>query len=205
MQSAPQEGVIETRYPGTCRGRFASLEQAEHTTRKPAGLRFRVPEGPVTILDGFAAPLTADVQREVGDFLVARRDKTPAYQLAVVVDDAHQGVNEVLRGDDLLASTARQWHLQEALGLPHPVWIHVPLVLDERGQRLAKRTDALSLQALRERGVDPRAVVAWAARSAGQPCEGLLHPSGVVHTFDLSRLPPNPVRLTADEIARLTG
>ena len=117
--------------------------------------------------DGIAGSVSCDVSRQVGDFLIGKRDGAPAYQLAVVVDDAHQGVTEVVRGDDLLSSTARQWQLQRALGLPHPNWFHLPLVLDEAGRRLAKRADDLSLAELAAGGTDPRAVVAWAARSAG--------------------------------------
>jgi glutamyl-tRNA synthetase len=203
MQSAPQLGVRETRYPGTCRGRYSSPEVARRQTGKPAGLRFVVPDRAVTIRDGFAPSLTCNVQQQIGDFLVARRDRMPAYQLAVVVDDAEQGVTEVLRGDDLLSSTARQWHLQEALGLEHPRWFHVPLVLDHAGRRLAKRADDLSLASLREQGTDPRAIVAWAARSAGQVAAGRATASEIVEQFELARLPSAPVRLTAHQIRQL--
>ncbi|MCC6901556.1 MAG: tRNA glutamyl-Q(34) synthetase GluQRS [Polyangiaceae bacterium] len=200
--SAPQQGDVELRYPGTCRGRFESLEAARATGRE-ASLRFRVPEGRVTIGDGFAPPATFDVQAEVGDFMVARRDGTPAYQLAVVVDDAHQGVTEVLRGDDLLPSAARQWHLQRALGLGHPTFVHVPLVVDENGRRFAKRADDLSLAELRERGVDPRAVVGWAARSAGLELPERLTPREAMADFSLARLPHGPARLGPEELAKL--
>jgi glutamyl-tRNA synthetase len=196
MHSAPQQGERELRYPGTCRGRFSSIDQAEQATGKLAGLRFLVPEGIVSIVDRFAPPLHSDVAAEVGDFLVARRDKLPAYQLAVVVDDGAQGVTEVLRGDDLLPSTARQWLIQEALGLPHPTWVHVPLVLDATGRRFAKRTDALALATLREQGVDPRAVVAWAARTSGQADVDRCTPAEIVPGFDLCRVPHRSVRFT---------
>ena len=200
--SAPQQGDVELRYPGTCRGRFESLEAARASGRD-ASLRFRVPEGPVTIRDGFAPATHHDVQAEVGDFMVARRDGTPAYQLAVVVDDARQGVTEVLRGDDLLPSAARQWHLQRALGLPHPTFVHVPLVVDENGRRLAKRADDLSLAELRGRGVDPRAVVGWAALSAGLAVAERLTPREALPDFTLAHLPHAPVRLGAEELAKL--
>jgi len=203
MQSAPQAGVSESRYPGTCRGRFTSLEEAESATGREAGLRFLVPDGEVRLDDGFFGPHGCDVQKQVGDFLVARRDKTPSYQLAVVVDDAAQSVTEVLRGDDLLSSTPRQWHLQRALGLPHPAWIHVPLVVDDAGRRLAKRCDDLSLSSLREGGTDPRAIVAWAARSAGQRPGDRTTPREVLHAFDLSAVPHQPVVLSAQDVAAL--
>lgn len=203
MASAPQAGDVEARYPGTCRGRFASASDAEAATSREAGLRFVVPEGAVTIVDAFAPALTSDVAREVGDFMIARRDKTPAYQLAVVVDDAHQGVNEVLRGDDLLPSTARQWLLQEALGLPHPRWIHVPLVTDATGRRLAKRADDLGLSTLRELGVDPRAIVSWAARASGIDAPERVTAVECSGEFSLARLPHEPVRLDDETLATL--
>lgn len=204
-QSAPQQGAVEVRYPGTCRGRYATLEQAEAETGRPAGLRFRVHEGTAIIEDDFAGTHQFDVQAEIGDFLVARRDRTPAYQLAVVVDDAEQGVTEVLRGDDLLPSAARQWHLQRALGLPHPRWVHVPLVLDEHGRRLAKRDGDIGLTELRAAGVDPRAVVAWAARSAGMDVGTRISAREATTEFDLGRIPREPVVVDAATIASLSA
>jgi len=201
--SAPQQGDTEIRYPGTCRSRFASLTAAKQATGRDASLRFRVPEGPVEIRDGFAPARTFDPSAEVGDFMVARRDGVAAYQLAVVVDDAHQGVTEVLRGDDLLASTARQWQLQRALGLPHPRWIHVPLVVDEHGRRLAKRADDLSLGELREHGTDPRAIVSWVAGTAGMAAPARVTPQEALGSFDLSSLPREPVRLDPAQIKLL--
>jgi glutamyl-tRNA synthetase len=189
--SAPHAEDGELRYPGTCRARALLAERGT----RGLGLRFRVPEDELELEDGCAGPFQADVAREVGDFLLARRDGALAYQLAVVVDDARSGVNEVLRGEDLLPSAARQAHLQRALGLPSPRWYHVPLVLDADGQRLAKRSGALSLAALRARGVDPRAIVAWAAASAGQEAPERLAPAELLPRFDLARLPRAPVRL----------
>lgn len=204
-QSAPQLGLPEVRYPGTCRDRYASPEQATRETGRPAGIRFRVPDGVVTIDDGFAAMRRFDVQAEVGDFLIARRDLTPAYQLAVVVDDDEQGVTEVLRGDDLLPSAARQWHLQNALGLPHPRWVHVPLVLDEHGRRLAKRDGDVGLGDLRAAGVDPRAIVAWAARSSGMQVPPRVTPRQALPAFCLDALPREPIVLDARARAELSA
>ena len=201
--SAPQAGEQEIRYPGTCRGRFASLEAATNSTGREASLRFQVPAGSVEIRDGFAPAQSFHVQQEVGDFMIARRDRTPAYQLAVVVDDAFQGVTEVLRGDDLLPSAARQWHLQAALSLPHPSWIHVPLVVDADGRRLAKRADDLSLAELRERGVDPRAVVGWALAVSGLDTPERVSATEALSEFSLGRLPHDPVRLDPRTLAML--
>lgn len=201
--SAPQAGEQELRYPGSCRGRFASLEAAIRVTGREASLRFAVPTGALEILDAFAPPRSFDVQVEVGDFMIARRDRTPAYQLAVVLDDAFQGVTEVLRGDDLLPSAARQWHLQEALSLPHPRWIHVPLVVDSEGRRLAKRADDLALAELRDRGVDPRAVVGWVAAVSGIDAPTRSTAVEALAGFSLAGLPRDPVRLDPRTLAML--
>ena len=194
-QSAPHAGSPEPRYPGTCRGLYRSFAEAEQRSGRAAGARLLVPEGSVVIEDGVAGSSTWDVAREVGDFLIAKRDKAPAYQLAVVVDDHAQGVNEVLRGADLLPSSARQWHVQNALGLPHPAWFHVPLVSDASGRRLAKREADLSLAELRAGGTDPRAIVAWAARSAGLAVSERVTALEVTPLFHLGALPKEPVLL----------
>jgi glutamyl-tRNA synthetase len=194
-QSAPHADVAEPRYPGTCRGRFSSFAEAEAHTGRAAGARLLVPEGSIVIEDGLSGPSNWDVAREVGDFLIAKRDKAPAYQLAVTVDDAAGSVTHVLRGDDLRASAARQWHVQTALGLPHPNWFHVPLVTDETGRRLAKREADLGLAELRAGGTDPRAVVAWAAESAGLAVPARVTASEVTPLFDLALLPRTPLRL----------
>jgi glutamyl-tRNA synthetase len=135
--------------------------------------------------------------------LIAKRDHAPAYQLAVVVDDARQGVTEVVRGEDLLASSARQRLLQQALGLPPVRYVHVPLVLDEEGRRLAKRHDDLSLRELREGGTDPRAIVAWAARSCGIACGPRVTARVAMIDFSLAKVPKTPITLDAETISEL--
>ncbi len=201
--SAPHGHDGETAYPGTCRGRYASIDEAERSTGREAGLRFRAPPGLVHVEDLFVGPRTFDVAVTSGDFLVARRDKTPAYQLAVVLDDAASQVTEVVRGDDLLPSAARQQLLQAALGLPTPAWVHVPLVTDVTGMRLAKRTDAASLAALRTTGRDPRAVVAWAARTSGMACGTRVGAAEALREFDLAAVPRTSVVLTESTLAEL--
>ncbi len=202
-QNAPHQGDGELRYPGTCRGRFPSRADAERASGRAAGVRLEVPAGGVTIHDAFVGDSTLDLAEDVGDFLLARRGGAPSYQLAVVVDDAAEGVTEVLRGDDLLPSAARQWHVQEALGLSHPTWAHVPLVVDEQGLRLAKRTDALSLAELRERGADPRAIVRWVAESVGIADAGLASASELTPRFRLERLERAPARVDRALVERL--
>jgi glutamyl-tRNA synthetase len=196
--SAPQRGVEEPRYPGTCRDKTpAELGQ------RPSALRFRVPPGPVTFVDGIAGPESVDVAADVGDFMIQNRAGIPSYQLAVVVDDTLQGVTEVFRGDDLLTSTARQKLLLGALGLPEPSWYHAPLVLDASGRRLAKRADDLSLSTLRGAGVDARAVVAWALRSAGLEVEERVTAREWVSRFDVARLCREPALLSDQTLAAL--
>jgi glutamyl-tRNA synthetase len=194
-QSAPQQGDVEPRYAGTCRGKYASVAQALAQTGKAAGLRLLVREGRVSVTDELVGQQSFDVQASVGDFLIAKRDHAPAYQLAVVVDDARQGVTEVVRGADLLESTARQLLLQEALDLPRVRYVHVPLVVDESGRRLAKRHDDLSLQELRAGGTDPRAIVAWAARTCGVECAERATASDILPTFSLEQLARDAVML----------
>jgi glutamyl/glutaminyl-tRNA synthetase len=118
--------------------------------------RFRVPDGEsLAFTDGHFGPQQAQAGRDFGDFLVWRKDDAPSYQLACVVDDADMGITEVVRGADLLKSTFRQLLLFRALGFTVPRFYHSPLVLDERGVRLAKRHDALALRTLREHGRTP--------------------------------------------------
>ena len=147
-----------------------------------------------------------DVHATVGDFVVARADGVPSYQLAVVVDDAAMQVTDVVRGDDLLASTARQLLLYRALALAPPRFAHVPLVVGEDGERLAKRHGALSLGELRERGVAPEAVVGLLAELSGLAGPGeRCRPAELVQGFSLSRVPRGPVTLAAARVAALLG
>jgi glutamyl-tRNA synthetase len=136
-------------YPGTCRDK-AQVEGAKFSWR------FRVPDGEtVTFTDMNLGEKTFIAGKDFGDFVIWRNDDVPAYQLACVVDDAAMGITEVVRGEDLLLSTARQLLLYRALELKTPAFFHCPLILDEKGQRLAKRNDALSLRMLRERELKP--------------------------------------------------
>lgn len=167
---APNDGDDEPLYPGICRPqrRFTPHGQpmavptgAASTYDRPAGVnwRFRVPDGEeVGFSDLHLGPQKLIAGRDFGDFIVWRRDDVPAYQLAVVVDDAAMQITEVVRGADLLRSAARQILLFRALGLTAPSYYHCDLVRDEAGVRLAKRHDALSLRKLREEGWIPEEV-----------------------------------------------
>jgi glutamyl-tRNA synthetase len=141
------------------------------TVPQTVNWRFRVPDGrTLSFADGRLGPRSAVAGTQFGDFLVWRKDDMPSYQLACVVDDAEMKISEVVRGEDLVASTFRQMLVQEALGYPTPAYYHTPLVTDAAGQRLAKRNDALSLRTLRERGIKPETIcAAWASGQAFNP------------------------------------
>ena len=191
------------RYPGTCRALSAS-EVEERRRRRPPAWRFRAPDGPVAFDDAVHGACVFDVAGETGDFVVMRADGIAAYQLAVVVDDAAMGIEQVVRGDDLLSSTARQLLLYRALGLAAPCFAHVPLVVGEDGERLAKRHGALSLGELRERGADARNVVGVLAALCGLAPDGTrVHPRELVTGFALSRLPRAPAVLRRAAVERL--
>lgn len=208
--AAPHAGESHGAYPGTCRGRFASLEEARAATGRDPALRLLVDPGPVTFVDALRGARAIDVAAEVGDFPITSRDGQVAYQLAVVVDDARQGVTEVLRGEDLLDSTARQALVQRALGLEPPTYAHLGLVVDEAGRRLAKRADDLSLDRLRDEGVDPRRLVAWIAASAGCVPEAEVadlaeSPADLLPAFRPPVAPERPIRFDAPEFEALRG
>lgn len=122
-------------YAGTCRGGFAR-------GRSPRAIRLTTNPDPIAFVDRVQGSISQRVEREVGDFVVLRADGTFAYQLAVVVDDAEQGVTDVVRGADLIDSTPRQIHLQRLLGLPTPRYLHVPVAVSANGEKLSKQKDA---------------------------------------------------------------
>ena len=153
IQSAPRAPHAaddeEPIYPGACRNKTA-------ISGSKCAWRFRVPDGhAVTFADNNLGQQAFIAGKHFGDFVVWRNDGVPAYQLACVVDDAHMQITEVVRGADLLLSTARQLLLFRALGLKVPEFFHCPLMLDENGRRLAKRSESLSLRTLRLRGANP--------------------------------------------------
>jgi glutamyl-tRNA synthetase len=183
------------RYPGTCR-RLSAGEVASRTAARRPAWRLQVEPGEVRFDDAVHGPCRFDPAAETGDFVVMRADGVAAYQLAVVVDDAAMGITEVVRGDDLLPSTARQLLLYGALGLSAPRFAHAPLLLGEDGERLAKRSGARSLDELREAGVAPEAVVGWLAQSCGlAPAGTRCRPDELVAGFDWARVPTAPSRM----------
>ena len=195
--SAPHDdrlpGAVAT-YPGTCAGRRAA-DAAKLTG--PYCWRFRLPCDTFSYEDGLAGPVRVDLKETGGDFVVWKSAGTPAYQLAVVVDDAAQGVTEVVRGDDLVPSTPRQLLLYQALGLRPPRFVHVPLVVGPDGRRLAKRHGDTRLSTLREAGVTAEALVGLLAWSCGWVEKGrAIRPRELLPLFRLDSIPPQPFVLT---------
>ena len=187
--SAPHGIPTADRYPGTCR----QLTKAERAEREAAGrppaLRVRA-EGVRVV---FEDRLLGRREEEVDDFVVRRNDGVPAYQLAVVVDDAAQGIGEVVRGADLVDSTPRQILLARLLGLPIPRHVHVPLVLGFDGRRLAKRHGAVTLADRTALGERPGEILGWMAYSLNLAKMGeRLTPADLLSRFDPALLPSEP-------------
>lgn len=155
LAANPIGRIGERVYPGTCREGLAG----ERATRKRTSIRVRVPAASIAFTDRLYGPQEQRLAEDVGDFIVRRSDGVFAYQLAVVVDDAAQRITDVVRGADLLASTPRQIHLQRALGLPTPRYLHVPVATDPHGAKLAKQRGA---QALPGATPLPALLAAWA-------------------------------------------
>lgn len=195
---APQEGSGETVFPSTMRpGSISSRPFDDETTN----WRFVVPEGPVMFTDRFAGPQSVEPSRTIGDFVVWTRRGIPAYQLAVVVDDHRQGVTQVVRGNDLLDSTARQILLYGALGLgPVPTHTHLPLIRGDDGRRLAKRHGDTRLDSYRAAGVSPGRVLALLARWCGvEVPAGTINAEEFSRRFDLTTMPAGDVEFRAED------
>jgi len=206
--SAPHlehEGPV---YPGTCACR--GVRDVEALGDRPYCWRFRVPADSPAFIDGFRGPMHIDLRTVGGDFVVWKTPpagsvaSTPAYQLAVVVDDAAQGVTEVVRGEDLIPSTPRQLLLYDALGLTPPSFVHVPLVVGPDGRRLAKRHGDTRLSAMREAGVRPEMFLGLLAWSCGWIAA--IEPITVRELcplFRLETIPAQPFVLTPELLRRI--
>ena len=202
-QSAPHEGD-QLHYPGICRERFASWNEAykflnpspmqEKTVRIPCW-RFRTPDDAhVSFEDGFGGAYSMDVRAQLGDFPLARDEKGAGYTLAVVVDDAAMGVTEVVRGDDLLPATPQQILLYRALGLKEPKFFHVPLVVGPDGRRLAKRHGDTRIASFREDGMMAENVIGYLAWSLGiNPDKKPVALASLTGIFDPAQITHSPL------------
>jgi glutamyl-tRNA synthetase len=195
--SAPHLHEHETAFPISLRPADSS---AFAFARDECNYRFLVEPAVTQVVDEIAGTHEIDVSRDIGDFVVWTKRGAPSYQLAVVVDDARQQVTDVVRGDDLLASAARQTLLYRALNLPVPRWWHLPLVLGPDGHRLAKRHGDTRIDTYRAAGVPPGHIIALLARWCGIEDPGLtMSAEDFRQALDLKRLPREPVRFSEDD------
>lgn len=187
-----------TIYPGTCSG-------WQPGDPLPAAgsycWRFRVPDAELEMVDGLLGPLRMNPRRQLGDFPLTRKSGEAAYQLAVVIDDASMGINQVVRGDDLVPSAFRQRALFNAMGLDAPRYIHVPLVVGPDGRRLAKRHGDTRLSQYRQRGVSAARIIGWAAHSVGlvetpEP----ITPQALLGDFQWRRVRRDPTIVSAESL-----
>lgn len=163
--AAPNLGDTQVIYQGAC-ANLSPEEAAERAKTRAPAIRLRVPEEDVSFVDGLFGMQTENLARDCGDFILRRSDGLYGYQLAVVVDDALQGVTEIVRGRDILSATPRQLYLQRLLGYQQPEYVHIPLLVDAQGRRLAKRDKDLDLTALSRR-FTPADILGMLAYSAG--------------------------------------
>jgi glutamyl-tRNA synthetase len=186
-------------YPGTCRELTAAEREALARQGRKPSCRLRCDDLAVAFDDLAAGPQRLTLSECGGDFALRRSDGVFAYQLAVVLDDIAMGITQVVRGDDILASTPRQIFLHRLFGAPAPQYAHLPLVQDAAGERLAKRHQSLTLAALREAGVSGRAVAGYLAWRAGLlDAPGPAAPQDLASLFSFRKLPRQAVRLPAD-------
>lgn len=183
----------------------AAIRAAKIAAGKAPSLRLRVDEHDIAFVDRLAGPQRASAQHDVGDIVLRRADGVWAYQLAVVVDDTAMEIGEVIRGDDLLPSTAAQIVLYRALGAAPPEFMHIPLLLDESGRRMSKRTGSLTLEELRRGGASPQRIIGWLAFGLGlQRGAQPRTPHSLLPDYRPDRLSRSPRGLHRDDL-RLLG
>ncbi len=205
IAAASEAGEHDLRYPGTCRPELNSPPPSSEAIDEP-GTAWRVvtPDKPIAFVDQFVGSQLRNPQQEIGDFLITTKGGPPSYQLAVVVDDARQGVNRVVRGDDLLSSTPRQILLYRLLDLgPLPEYTHLPIIVGPDGRKLAKRHGDSRLASYRERGVTPERVVGLLAEWSGLGPRRPMSAAEFAGRFTLESLPTEPVTFGPDDDAWL--
>lgn len=205
--SAPHAEDGAAIYPGTCRGRFSSVEEARRASGREPAIRFCVDEETIEFTDEFAGQRAFDPPMQLGDFVIRKADGTAAYQLAVVVDDAEANVSDVIRGDDLIDSTPRQIMLYRALGLSQkiPAYTHLPLVVGADGRRLAKRHGDTRIATYRQLGTPADRMRALLAKWLGIGGGGSISTHALLAQFDLSRVSRQPIVFSGEDDAFLRG
>jgi glutamyl-tRNA synthetase len=197
--SAPHASDGADIYPGTCRDRFESIEEARNASGREPAIRFDTRGQSADFEDAFSGRHHFDVERDLGDFVIAKADQTPAYQLAVVVDDAEMGITDIVRGDDLIDSTPRQILLYRALDLADriPRYMHLPLVVGTDGLRLAKRHGDTRIATYRQAGATPADVLTLLASWCGILAREILGrptcAADLIEHFDSVRIPHHPI------------
>jgi glutamyl-tRNA synthetase len=191
---APHGPSIEGAYAGTCRNLSAGDRIEREESGRPPAWRLQTNNEEYVVNDLLAGATTTVID----DMVLLRNDGVPAYNLAVVVDDAAQGVTQIVRGDDLLLGTGRHIHLQKLLGYPTPQYVHVPLVVGSDGERLAKRHGAVTLEDLNQRGIDGREVLGELARSIGSQVVQPESVNDLLGDFNLDRLPRSPFTIPSE-------
>lgn len=196
--SAPHADEHEMRYPGIHRpSEPTPIEYQPKAGDDGIAYRLRVPDEAIDFVDQLLGHQSINVQQHVGDFVVAAKSGLPAYQLAVVIDDVAQSVTAVVRGDDLLSSTARQVLLYRLLDLGEPpAYWHLPLVLGEDGRRLAKRHGDTRISSYREAGVAAERLLGLLGEWSGLGEREPITADDFAQRFDLAKLPPQPIRMT---------
>ena len=206
MAGAPHVDDAGAPYPGTCRNLSHAQQQAHLAAGRRPCLRLRCPQGPIKFTDAVLGEQSHTLAECGGDFALRRSDGVVAYQLAVAVDDALMGINQVVRGRDILISTPRQIALLKLLGYGAPAYAHVPLLLDAEGQRLAKRHQSLALRSLRQTGADPRRITGFLGSLAGcNPGGKAASPAELLPHFSLLRLPAEDIRIEDETLRALVA
>jgi glutamyl-tRNA synthetase len=200
--SAPHAEDGSAIYPGTCRGRFATIAEATAFAGRPPAIRFAVPDETISWTDQFAGPQQYNAAAQLGDFVIAKADGTPAYQLSVVVDDIAGYITHIIRGDDLLDSTPRQILLYQALGKTGviPTYYHLPLILGTDGKRLAKRHGDTRISAYRHAGTSPATLLKLLASWCGITSPHPLSAAGLLEQFQLANVPRQPVHFDPQKL-----
>ena len=200
-QSAPQEGTHEIRYPGTCRTQSMATNR-NGIVNSGHGWRIKTNDQAVFFVDHLAGPQNCYPHQEVGDFLVVTKQRTPSYQFSVVVDDHVQGVTDVVRGDDLLTSTARQLLVYRALEFePLPTYWHLPIVVGPDGRRLAKRHGNSRIAHYQKDGIRAERIVGLVAYWSGLGVRREMSADEFATWFDLQRFSPEKVVFSAADEA----
>lgn len=203
LATAPHGSPLSPPYPAALRPRRLAPDWFRHYQDGQTSLRFKVSSDPVMFVDRVHGPVCEHVSESVGDFVVKRRDGVYAYQLAVVVDDLKMGITEIVRGQDLITSTARQIQLIKALGSALPAYAHVPLVVAPDGTKLSKRHGSLAIRALRAEGVRAGDLLGYLAYSLGLRAEpSFCRAADLVADFSWQRVRKDPWVLPGGNFAR---